>query len=166
MAQKGPMPKHPSKRQRRNSPQMSVVSGGKMEKPGYQRQWFKVTREGWDAFWESDVAAAVGPEDLGALRRLFNLRDDHERLSRSARKQPFITGSQGQLVENPAAKRADRIMGEITRLEDKFGLNPAARMRLAVSTADVQRTVSDLTIGMQRDDDPLQIIDVDSNAAR
>ena len=161
MASKGPMPKHPSKRQRKNKPPaLSVVATVGLTKPKYERQWVAVTRLAWDAFWDADVSQIVAAEDVFTLRRLFNLRDDHERLTRAARKTPLLQGSQGQMVENPAAKRADRLMGHISQLEDKFGLSPGARLRLLLSSADVQRTVSDLEKGMQGDDD-LQIIDVD-----
>ena len=156
MARMGPMPKNHAKRAGHSpTTQLTVVAGGGFEWPKPERQWFKITRDSYEAFQSTDVASVVRVEDLPMVRRLFNLRDDHERLSRSARKTPLIPGSQGQLVENPLAKRADRIMGEITRLEDKLGLNPLARMRLAVSTIDL---ANELAAG----DDELQVIDVDA----
>ncbi len=146
MARMGPMPKHPAKRvgHSPDSTQMAVVQGEGFVWPKHQRQWLKLTRDDYTAFQTTAVAQLVGVEDLPLVRRLFNLRDDHERLTRAARKEPLVAGSQGQLVENPVAKRADRIMGEITRLEDKLGLNPVARMRLAVSTADAQKSAADM----------------------
>lgn len=138
------MPKHPDTRQRRNASggDLVLVQGGKLEPPKLDRRWLKVTKEAHDAFWSSDVALAVRPEDLSTLRRLFNLKDDHERMSRAARREPLVAGSQGQLVENPMAKRADRLLGEIRQLEERFGMTPTSRMRLAVSTADAQSAVS------------------------
>jgi len=146
MARMGPMPKHPAKRVGHSpeTTQISVVRDEVFEWPKPQRQWLKQTRDDYAAFQGTAVAQLVGIEDLPLVRRLFNLRVDHERLSRAARKNPMIAGSQGQLVENPAAKRADRIMGEVTRLEDKLGLNPVARMRLALSTADAQKSAADM----------------------
>lgn len=150
----GPMPKHPTKIAER----MSLVPGGRVEPPKPERQWLKVTRVAYEEFWESDVAAAVTVVDLSTLRRLFNLRDDHERLVRSARKTPLVTGSQGQLVENPLAKRADRIMSEITRLEGQFGMTPVSRLRLQSNVLDVSRSVAGLSADFSADD--LQIIDM------
>lgn len=146
MARMGPMPKHPSKRVGHSpeTTQLSVVRGDGVEWPKPQRHWLKVTKDDYAAFQGAPVAQVIGVEDLPVVRRLFNLRDDHERCSRAARKNPMVKGSQGQDVENPLAKRADRIMGEITRLEDKLGLNPVSRMRLAISTADARRSADEI----------------------
>ena len=146
MARMGPMPKHPAKRVGHSpeTTQLAVVRGDSFEWPKPQKQWLKVTRDDYAAYQNSPVAAIVGVEDLPIIRRPFSLRDDHERCARAARKDPLVTGSQGQKVENPLAKRADRIMGEITRLEDKLGMNPVARMRLAISTADAQQSADEM----------------------
>lgn len=155
MARMGPMPKHPAKRVGHSpeTTQLAVVRGDGFDWPAPQRQWLKITRDEYTQFQESPVASLVGVEDLPVIRRLFCLRDDHERLSRAARKTPAVMGSTGQMVENYMAKRADRIMGEITRLEDKFGMNPVARMRLAISSADAQKSAEEMardTYGSQR----------------
>jgi P27 family predicted phage terminase small subunit len=163
---KGPQSKNPANRQRRNAPsQLRVVSGGRLPEPVMPRpdshsQMLKQTQDSWSEFWASDVGAALVSTDVPSVVRLFRLRDQWERCARAVHVDPLTLGSQGQMVENPLAKRMDRIGGEIRQLEDRFGLNPAARAKLNVSFGDAVRSVDDLSRRFQADDDDrLQIID-------
>ena len=167
MARRGPQPKHPATRQRRNATEsgLTVVAGGRMEPPDPDRSWLKAQRESWVAFWSSPIGAAMGPTDVPAAERLWHLRDQWERARRVVARSPIVEGSMGQPVENPLARRMDRIAGEIRQLEDRFGLSPSARARLNVDIGDAVRSVDDITrryAAADDDDDALRIVDVDA----
>ncbi len=175
---RGPQPKHPDKRQRRNKiptvgvtnpvppPQLRVVDTP--EPPPAPEGLLAENEAGWYDYWSSDVARALSIEDLPALSRMFRLRDEFERARIIiAKSGELVTGSMKQLVLNPLYKRMDAVVGEIRQLEDRFGANPMSRARLAVSMGDVHRTIDDLsrelregTSDDQDEADPLQIVDV------
>ena len=164
---KGPQPKHPDKRQRRNTPKLVVVES---LHPSAPDGLLPETEAGWDDYWGSDVARAVSVEDLPALIRLFRLRDEWERARiMIASSGEVVPGSMGQSVLNPLYRRLDAAGGEIRQLEDRFGANPMSRARLAVSMGELHRTIDDLSRGLREgtsdDSDPLQIVDVSDTDA-
>ena len=148
------MPKHPSKRQRRNVSPMSVVQGERVDAPDPDRRWLKVTKDAHDQFWGSLIAAQVRIQDLDTVRRMFGLKDDYERHMRLARKEPFVQGSMGQPILNPSAKFAKELLSEIRQLEMQFGLTPGSRARIMQSEVSVARGVADLNAGVSNDDEP------------
>ncbi len=163
---KGPQPKHPDKRQRRNKLPTLVVVDTPLHPPAPEGLLPEI-EAGWDDYWDSDVARAVSLEDLPALTRLFRLRDEWERIRVLVEKSgELIRGSMKQLVLNPLYKRMDATGGEIRQLEDRYGMNPMSRTRLAVSLGDIQRTVEDLSRELREgssgdsDSDPFQIVDI------
>ena len=159
MGARGPQPKHPSKKAGKSQPVSLTVLSSEVEVPPAPKGLLKITRDGWEAFWSSDLARAVSPTDLAALERLFRLRDEWERCYRAVRKEPLTVGSQGQIVEHPLSKRMDRMQTEIRQLEDRFGLSPQARARLNVSFVDATRSIDDLNRSY-RDPDALRVIDI------
>lgn len=146
MARKGPMPKHPDKRQRRNKTTgtLVVLEGGGLAVPEPDEGLSPTLVDEWYAFWDTDVAQAVRESDLPALRRLWSIKDLERRLHASGAKQPIVVGSQGQPVANPALKQADALRSEIRQLEDRFGLNPSARARLGLDTTRLQASLDDM----------------------
>lgn len=109
--------------------------------------------------WSSSLAATWQPEtDLPALVRLIQLVDEAERFRRAGRKSPLVEGSQGQPVVNPLLKQRDALLSEIRQLEDRFGLSPAARLKLGVVFADAHRSIEQLNAQIVEaaadDDDP------------
>ena len=178
---KGPQPKHPDKRQRRNRtptvgvtnpvpPPQLVVVDAPLHPPVPEGLLDEIAA-GWDEYWSSDVARAVSIEDLPALTRLFRLRNEWETIRVLVEKSgELIRGSMKQLVLNPLYKRMDATGAEIRQLEDRYGMNPMSRARLAVSLGDIQRTVEDLSRELREgstggDSDPLQIVDVSDSDA-
>lgn len=178
---KGPQPKHPDKRKRRNRtpnvgvtnpvppPQLRVVDAP--FHPPVPEGLLDEIAAGWDEYWSSDVARAVSIEDLPALTRLFRLRNEWESVRVLVEKSgELIRGSMKQLVLNPLYKRMDATGAEIRQLEDRYGMNPMSRARLAVSLGDIQRTVEDLSRELREgstsgDSDPLQIVDISDSDA-
>src|SRR3546814_14145341 len=97
MAGRGPAPKDPEKRQRRNGAKdLAVVSEAAAsvpEVPSPPAGVLKRTRERWAEYWSSPVAKLADPvSDLPALERLFALYDDLERSTAPAKK----TGQNGR----------------------------------------------------------------------
>lgn len=143
MGKRGPMPKHPDTRQRRNKVegQLVVLPGDAIDTPAADASWLPDVVDEWHSFWSTDVAAAVRDSDLPALYRLWSLRDLQRKLFAVGAETPLVAGSQGQTVINPALRQADNLSAEIRQLEDRFGLTPAARARLGLDTSKLQRSL-------------------------
>lgn len=157
MGRRGPAPKKAGEKQGKSSTvgsTLKVIEGNPLlASPPEPMDWLPRQLADWDTFWTTDVAGAVAESDLPALYRLFDLRDEIERLMNAAREQPMTTGSTGQLVVNPAYKQADTFRSEVRQLEDRFGLNPSARAKLGFEGARAQRTLDDLNNAMRRNSD-------------
>lgn len=91
----------------------------------------------------SPLAALVSDADLPALRRLFGLYDEHDRVWRVAREHRLLQGSQNQLVLNPLYRQASGLRADILALEDRFGLTPMARLKLGATFGDARRSLAD-----------------------
>ena len=158
MGRRGPQPKNPDRVQRKNVRTLAAVDGGAMATPDIpNKRWLKVTKDGWVAFWDSDLAGGMRPKDVAALTRLFNARNLHERMARMVDKNPLIAGAAGQAVLNPAANLMTKLQGEIRQLEREFGLTPDAGVRMMGAAASAQRSVDQLVAD---GDDDMQVIDV------
>lgn len=114
----------------------------------------KPTREFWDAYWQSELAAATQAEiDLPAFRRLAQGYTLINRISQAILKTPTVEGSRGQEVPHPGHQiRATREL-EVRALEDRFGCNPKARLALGIQLAQVHRPLDDLSGELTSDDD-------------
>ncbi|MDN3356069.1 P27 family phage terminase small subunit [Actinomadura sp. DC4] len=173
MGGRGPTRKDPDKRQRRNEPSTLVPVGDEFDEdlavtdapqppPPPPAGLLKVTRDRWDEFWTSPVAAlADRVSDRTALERLFSLYDDLERCGRTVRKAGhMVVGSKGQLVMNPLLRHMQTQASEIRQLEDRFGLSPRARLGLNMTLGQTAKTLADLNHGLgggdgdDEDDDP------------
>jgi P27 family predicted phage terminase small subunit len=167
MAGRGPAPKDPVSRQRRNVPRaLEVVAAARevvatvtpIAFPDPPSGLLKKTTQRWEAFWTSPVAALVDrTSDMPALERLFELYDDCDRYRTAIRKNPMVTGSQGQMVRNPFVKDLKDAQAEVRQLEDRFGLSPRARLALNLTLGTTAKTLADLNAdfsGGVDDDDP------------
>lgn len=107
--------------------------------------WLVQTSDDWQQLWTSVLAQAYLPAtDLPALRRLFSLRDERERAVRAYRRKRTTEGSTGQTVVNPVAATISTMDTQITALEDRFGLNPSARLKLGIVFADSAKATAGL----------------------
>ncbi|MEU7400721.1 P27 family phage terminase small subunit [Streptomyces sp. NPDC044948] len=171
MAGRGPAPKDPEKRQRRNRAQgLEAIpeNAGVVERPAPPAGLLKTVRDRWVAYWESPVAQLADPvSDLPALERLYRLYDDLERSHATVRKQGhMVRGYRDQTVMNPLLKHMQLVQAEVRQLEDRFGLSPRARLSLGVTLGEAAKSLSDLnsefTAGGEDDDDPrFDVIDGD-----
>lgn len=137
--------------------------------PQSEKPLLKATQEAWAAFWSTEpLAALVMPADRPALDRLFRMYDLRERLERMVIRQPFMEGSTGQPVVNPAAKEVASLDGRILQLEDRFGITPMARLKLGIAFGEASRSLDRLNEGFDDDDadddrdeeDPRAVIDI------
>jgi P27 family predicted phage terminase small subunit len=107
--------------------------------------WRAGTVERWDFFWQSKLAANVEPSDEGALRRLFKLYDELDRMWDAIEETGrVVEGSQGQPRPNPLFKQVETFQAEARQLEDRFGLSPMSRLKLGVTFADAHLSLSAL----------------------
>jgi P27 family predicted phage terminase small subunit len=107
--------------------------------------WRPGTVERWDFFWESKLASNVEPSDEGALRRLFRLYDEIDRMWDAIEETGrVVEGSQGQPRPNPLFKQVETFQAEARQLEDRFGLSPMSRLKLGVTFADAHMSLSAL----------------------
>lgn len=135
------------RRQNRVTKDLTPVPSVPVEVPKPSSTWLKITRDGWEELWSSDLASQILPTDRPALTRLYDWRDELERtrrqmrvMTREASKEPLVEGSQGQPVRNPMFQVLDVLMrsalaieARIVALEDRLGLSPKARLGLGVT---------------------------------
>jgi hypothetical protein len=131
MAGRGPAPKNPATRQRKNvklsaavlvaDPNRRVPSLPKhltmvtYDEEIVDRKWHPQTKAEWRAIWHSGVASQFDDADLAGLYKLVVLIDDYWHAS------------------GPAER--NKLSAEIRLQRLEFGLTPVARQRLAWETA-------------------------------
>lgn len=144
----GPPPKPRDQRKRRNrdegttSTSITLPAEGGMtlaDDPAHadlvkhDRRWLKQTRDTWDAFWCSPLASVFQVTDVPALRRLYHLYDDEERLRRAVAKRNRVVRSEPWGADGPAGP-GEVVMGTIDRLEEIPGhLGVGSQGQLVVS---------------------------------
>lgn len=130
---------------RTRKPELALA--GKLEMPDPPAGLLEETEEWWRAYWSSDLARAVQNDtDLPSLSRLAWLMDERLRSARALRtlSTPVSMGSQGQAVLHPLTKYIGQLDAEIRQLEDRFGLNPRARIALGIELTKARRSLDDL----------------------
>jgi hypothetical protein len=90
--------------------------------------------------------------DGETLEMLLRMRDERDIEFRMGKRQRTVLGSQGQPVINPMLAHAMVLQKEIRALEDRLGLNPAARLRLGVLLGDATRSIGDVNEEFEQDD--------------
>ncbi len=131
--------------------ELAVVDGEALDVPKPPPKLLKPIREAWDQFWASDLAQVVTDPDRPVVFRMFSLRNDQERALRRYRSNPYITGSQGQPVQNPAFQEAMALERQVLALEDRLGLSPKARAQLGIAIGEARMTAAELNRVAQED---------------
>lgn len=109
------------------------------------------------------------PAHIPTLTHLWRLYDERTRCYRQLRQRGRLTkGSMGQPVRSPLYDVIRLLNGEITQLEDRFGLSPRAAQRLGVGSSDAGRTLEDLNAALEADagdeSDPRRLAAMDGGA--
>lgn len=142
------MPARPKPKDQRqdNRPQRSpvVVPIKAPRRPAVVRGWRKATKDAWTEYWSSEVSQAAETVDLSGLRRLFTMRDMQAACWARYEADPYVDGSKGQPVANPALDDALKLERAIVALEDRLGLSPKARANLSMAIGQAAMTAADL----------------------
>lgn len=102
-------------------------------------------KKAWEAFWRSDVSAAVDIDaDSTELNHWVRCVDERERLWVIVKKAPLVKGSHGQLMANPLSRRIRDLTQDIDRISDRFGMNPMARFRLQFTVSEAGKSANEL----------------------
>jgi P27 family predicted phage terminase small subunit len=130
--------KPPERRQNRATADAGLLPrAGAVVAPAPGGAWLEPTVARWSEFWQSPLSAQVESSDHGALRRLFWLYDECDRLLEAIDATGrVVAGSQGQPRANPLYKQVQEFQAEARQLEDRFGLSPKARLALGISFAE------------------------------
>ena len=127
--------------------------------PTADLSWREGTVERWVGFWQSGLASQVEPSDVPALRRLFWLYDEVDRIKDALEDTGrVVAGSQGQPRPNPLYKQVSEFQAEARQLEDRFGLSPRARLQLGIALGAAHASLDALNERLQAkvvDDDDL-----------
>lgn len=162
----GPPPKPRDQRARRNANEGTTSTsvtlpsdaGGVVGVPEELRRptkrWLKKTKEAWSIIWDVAESAMLRPHHVMALRRLYDMYDELERMERLVRRKYKVVtpvdvdedghaiyakvdlpghlamGSKGQLVESVESKKATTLRREVRQMEDRFAGTPMAQFRL------------------------------------
>ena len=98
----------------------------------------------WDAFWADSASSVQTSADRGVLLRWIDAVDRYLRTIGEADREPLVTGSTGQLVENPLYKIADKALGTIERCEKQLGIGALNRAGLGIAVITGQRSLADM----------------------
>jgi P27 family predicted phage terminase small subunit len=141
-----PLRKPAGERQNRITKDVVVpLKAGLSVVPVSDAGWREGTVERWGEFWSSKLAANVEVSDHGALRRLFRLYDEIDRMWEAVEETGrVVEGSQGQPRPNPLFKQIETFQAEARNLEDRFGLSPKSRLQLGITFADAHLSLAAL----------------------
>lgn len=142
----GPLPKPPDRRQRRNRGPVGLVTVDSPPRavPAPPGGLLAASASAWERLWRSPIASTFLDSDRPALERLFLLLDERARAFRVARRERLVEGSKQQPVLSPLLGYVATLDTEIRALEDRYGLNPRARLQLGVTFGEAHRSLSDL----------------------
>jgi hypothetical protein len=129
-----------------NRPQreLVVLPGGLTSVPDPDPKWLAETKREWVAVFGSAQAATLDGSTVPGIRRLFEMRDLQGRAWARYKKQPYVDGSQGQPVANPAFDEAMKLERAIVSLEDRYGLSLKALANLGVAVGQAKLTAAEL----------------------
>ena len=132
--------------------ELTVITSGFVV-PQPAAEWLPASKGDWLAYWQSPLATALLPAtDEPAVRRLFGLRDERERMMRGIGSDRVVQGFNGQPRANPLYAQVAAFDNEIRQLEDRLGLNPMARLRLGISLGEAQRSLPQIAAAVNGDD--------------
>jgi P27 family predicted phage terminase small subunit len=120
---------------------LTPVAGGRLEPPPGLSPPAQAL---WDAYWDDTVSGVQTPVDRGVLTRWITEYDRYLRTSAEADKQPLVTGSTGQKVENPLYKIAYRALEASERCEKQLGIGPLHRSSLGIAVISEQRSLQQM----------------------
>jgi hypothetical protein len=159
----GPRPKPADRRQRRNAPakgQAGALPVGDsagitpLPIPPAARHWAAPIKEQWRELWSHPIAQAIDRVvHLPHARRLFDLRDEREKLAAITRAEPIVEGSTGNTRPHPLFARLGQVESLIAQLEKDIGLSPKAGLDLGMQFSAAKKTLDELASAADADTD-------------
>ena len=115
---------------RQEAPLQLVPRG--LEPPPAPTGLLSRSRELWDRYWRSAIAANVerASADLAPIERWIRYCDEWDRAFAGFRRERLVEGSTGQQVASPLWRVLMDLEGKIRGLESELGMTPLARARL------------------------------------
>lgn len=129
---------------RRNGRRADLKPAGQLERPDPPEHLCDEARLQWEAYWEDTAASVQTPADRGVVLRWIDAVDRYLRTIGEADQEPLVTGSTGQLVENPLYKIADRALATVERAEKQLGIGALNRAGLGIAVIAEQRSLADM----------------------
>lgn len=123
-------------------------NAGLSARPEPSRRWLSATRDSFETYLDSEVNGVLGDLDLPALARLFDYYDLWERAWSKLMNKVAEEGDSA-LVELGASDQAvpavelqimTKLEGQITKLEERFGVSPLVRARLGIEIGTARLT--------------------------
>lgn len=131
-----------------------VVAGESLTRPDRPKDLCDEAAGQWDAYWTDSASSVQTAADRGVLLRWIDAVDRYLRTLGEADREPLVTGSTGQLVENPLYKIADRALGTIERCEKQLGIGALNRAGLGIAVITGQRSLADMNARYGGDENP------------
>lgn len=131
---------------RRNGRQadLTVASSAELAKPELPDGLDPEAVRQWDAYWEDAAATVQTSADRGVLLRWIDAVNRYLKLIGEADLEPLVTGSQGQLVENPLYKIAEKALGTVERAEKQLGIGALNRAGLGIAVITERKSLAEM----------------------
>ena len=129
------------------------ASGVPAVTPSAPPEWSKKILGEWVEFWSSGLAETVQATDRPVIERLFGLRNLQAKALRRWERKPYIEGSQGQPVQNPAFAESMTLERQVVALEDRLGLSLKAKANLGIAMGQAKLTAVELNRMALEDND-------------
>jgi P27 family predicted phage terminase small subunit len=98
----------------------------------------EVGLEVWDLVWDYGAKVYQAADRL-IITRYCELQDRRAKMVADLERDGYFSvGSQGQLVQHPAARILSDIESKLVPLEDRLGLSPESRARLGIATVEAE----------------------------
>lgn len=138
---------------KRNGRRADLVPVGQLAKPEPPSNLCDEALQQWDSYWEDTAATVQTPADRGVVLRWVDAVDRYLRTIGEADQQPLVSGSTGQMVENPLYKIAERALATIERAEKQLGIGALNRAGLGIAVIAEQRSLADMNARYGGSDD-------------
>jgi hypothetical protein len=123
---------------------LGVIPGLKVERFDPPEGLCAAAVAAWEAFWVDRQAVLLTPSAKVVLLRWVDALDRYFRTLGKADEEPTSTGSQGQEVENPLYKVADKARATVEACERQLGIGGLNASQLGLAAISEARSLQDM----------------------